>query len=457
VTSTRERPATETAGGILAGPFRATTAGIVLVISFIAFETMAVATALPTAVAELRGLAWYGWSFTALLVASVVGMVAAGELTDRTGGRRPLVAGIAVFLAGLAVSGLAGTMLVFVLGRAMQGLGIGLVIVVTYVIIGEAYPEGLRPRVFGAISAAWVLPALVGPVVAGALAEGVGWRWVFLGLLPPFLAGSALLVPTVRRLRPPADPAPLRPARWAAAVLTAAGIATLQSGAQRADRGGAVAAAVGLVLLAAGLRVLLPRGTVRLRRGVPAVIAFRGMLAGSLFSVESLVPLTLTVVHGYSATAAGLPLTLSALGWSSASWWQGRHPQVPRHLLVRTGFTAVAVAAAGMAVVAQPATPPWLVYLLWPVAGAGAGLVMPSVGVLLLALTPEAQRGANSSALQISDSTTSALCIGLGGALVAASERGVLGLPAAVAIQGTLMVGLALTGALLAGRARAPR
>ena len=80
-------PADAASGGILAPGLRVPTLGIVGLVSLIAFEAMAVATALPTAVAELRGLAWYGWSFTALLATSVVGMVAAGELADRVGAR----------------------------------------------------------------------------------------------------------------------------------------------------------------------------------------------------------------------------------------------------------------------------------------------------------------------------------------------------------------------------------
>jgi MFS family permease len=441
---------------MLTGSLRVATVGIVGLVSLVAFEAMAIATALPTAVRELHGLAWYGWSFTALLVTSVVGMVGAGELSDRVGARRPLAAGVLAFLAGLLVAGTAPAMAVFVLGRALQGLGVGLVTVVLYVLVGEAYPERLRPRVFGAISAAWVLPALVGPVVAGALAGGVGWRWAFLGLVPMVLVASVLLVPTARRLSRPATRAASRPGRWVAAVLVAAGAAAVQWAAQHPAAAAAVAAAGGLALLGVGLRVLLPRGTATLRRGVPAVVGFRGLLAGAFFSVESLVPLTLTLVHGYPPTAAGVPLTGGALGWAAGSWWQGRRPDVPRHRLVRAGFALVAVSAGGMAVASQHGAPAWLVYPVWMAGGLGMGLAMTSVSVLLLALTPAAERGAGSSALQISDAVGSSLCIGLAGALVAASERGVLPLPAAAAALDLLMVAVAATGALLAGRVAAP-
>jgi MFS family permease len=333
---------------------------------------------------------------------------------------------------------------------------VGLLIVVMYVIVGDQYPERLRPTVFGAISAAWVIPSLVGPVVAGALAEGPGWRWVFLGLVPLVAAAVAALVPTLRRLGRPAHPARARPGRLVAAVTTAVGVAAVQWSLQELGWPRVPSLVGGLALLAVGLRVLLPRGTVGLRRGVPAVVGFRGLLAGAFFSVESLVPLTLTLNHGYSPTAAGVPLTFGALGWAAGSFWQGRRPDVPRHRLVRIGFGLVAVAAAGMAVVAQPWSPAWVIYPVWVAGGCGMGLAMSSLSVLLLLFSPPAERGVNSSALQLSDSVASALCIGLAGALVAASARGVLPIQRAAGALDLVMVLVALAGAALAGRARRP-
>jgi hypothetical protein len=81
---------------------------------------------------------------------------------------------------------------------------------------------------------------------------------------------------------------------------------------------------------------------------------------------------------------------------------------------------------------------------------------MSSVSVLLLAFSPAAERGMNSSALQLSDAVSSALCIGLAGALVAASARDLLSLPHAAAALDLLMVAVALTGVVLAGRLRPP-
>jgi MFS family permease len=441
--------------GILTRPYRAATVGIVGLISLVAFESVAVATALPTAVRALHGLAWYGWSFTALLVTSIIGMVVAGELTDRVGARIPLIVGVGSFLAGLLTAGLAPLMAVFLLGRALQGAGVGLLIVTIYVIVGDQYPQVLRPRVFGAISAAWVVPSLVGPVVAGAVAQGPGWRWVFLGLVPLVVSAVLALLPTLRRSRRPAEPAPPQPLRRVAAVGAAGGVASVQWSLQDLSWPWVPVLAAGLVLLAVSLRPLLPRGTVRVRRGVPAVVAFRGMMAAVFLSVESLVPLSLTLVHGYTPTGAGVPLTFGALGWSAGSIWQARHATVPRHVLIRICFLLIGIAAAGMAVVAQPWAPVWVIYPIWIAGGCGMGLGMSSVSVLLLEYSPAAERGVNSAAMQLSDSTCVALCIGLGGALVAASTRGLLPINRAAGALDLLMVAVAVAGLLLAGRARA--
>ena len=146
---------------------RRTTAGLLMLVTFIAFEAMAVGTAMPTAVAELDGLAWYAWPFSAFLVASVVGMVVGGGVGDRSGVRVALPWGVAAFAGGLLTAGIAGNMAVFVAGRAVQGLGAGVIVVLLYVIAGSAYEPELRPRFFGAISAAWVLPALGSPGCSG--------------------------------------------------------------------------------------------------------------------------------------------------------------------------------------------------------------------------------------------------------------------------------------------------
>lgn len=454
---------------IYSGALRATTIGMLVLITLIAFEAMAVAAALPTAARELHGLGAYGWAFTGFLIANVVGMVVAGQISDARGPRLPLAAGMIVFITGLVLAGAAADMAQLIAGRVVQGLGGGLLITALYVVIGQMYPNALLAKLFAAISTAWVLPSLIGPLVSGVLAQHASWRWVFLGLVPFVLLGSVLMLPALRsvqgRVAGHSRLADRRRILYALAV--AGGIAALEEAGQHSSSQGGpprfvlvLVALAGLALLVWGLRTLLPAGTFRIRRGVAAPVALRGLLAGAFFGIESTIPLSLSVQHGYSATAAALPLACSGVLWAVGSWWQGRDPvgdeQIHRVRLVRIGFTLIAVAAVFVTVSAQPAAPGWLIYLAWSLAGAGAGLAMSTVSVLLLHYTNDADRGTDSAALQLADATSSAVTTGIAGVLVAAAARGALGYTAAFTILDLAMGAIALVGALAAGQVRAP-
>jgi len=457
---------------------RTTTAGLLLLITMAALEAMSVGTAMPTMVAELHGQALYSWPFTAFLAASVIGTVLSGRITDSRGPRLPLLGGPAVFGAGLLVAGVAPTMPVLLAGRVLQGLGAGVMVVAAYVLIALVYPERDRPAAFGAVSAAWVVPALVGPAIAGLVTEHASWRWVFFGLAPFVLVGVGLLVPLVRTLPAAAHqshqahPAQERSTRRGvitASVMAGVGLSALTWAAQHPSLATAPLAAGGLVVLVPALRRLLPAGTLTARRGLPTVVLARGLLTGAFFAVEAYLPLTLTAAHGASPALAGLPLTVGALGWAAASTLQGRHPDYPREKLLRAGYLLLAAGLAGTTVAAFGAVPYWLVLPVWTVAGAGMGLGMPSVSVRLLELSPPAERGFNSAALQIWDLLLSAACIGFGGVLLVAfstasatasatanasasvSAQAQAPTPAVVLLD-LLMAGLALGGAALASR-----
>ncbi|HZG89622.1 MAG TPA: MFS transporter, partial [Pseudonocardia sp.] len=210
-TGTADDPAT----GLLAGPLRALTVGAVSLVSLAAFEAMAVATAMPTAAAALDGISGYALAFGLPLATSVVGMVLAGVWADARGPAWPMRAGVLGFVTGLLLASLAPSMTALAAGRAVQGLGSGLFSVALYVVVGRAVHPDLRPRIFAAFAAAWVLPAVVGPPVAGLLVETVGWRWVFGVAAVLAVPAAALVEPGLRRLVAPAAADPAGTARRA--------------------------------------------------------------------------------------------------------------------------------------------------------------------------------------------------------------------------------------------------
>ncbi|MFF7263537.1 MFS transporter [Streptomyces sp. NPDC008159] len=187
------------AEGVLGRSYRALSVGIVSVVLLIAFEAMAVGTAMPVAARELDGVSAYGFVFSAYFTTSLFGMVLSGQWSDLRGPLGPLTTGIAAFAAGLLLSGTAGAMWLFILGRAVQGLGGGLVIVALYVVVGRAYPERLRPSIMAGFAASWIIPSVVGPLAAGAVTEQLGWRWVFVGIPVLVVLPLALALPQIRR------------------------------------------------------------------------------------------------------------------------------------------------------------------------------------------------------------------------------------------------------------------
>ncbi|MET8157076.1 MFS transporter [Sphaerisporangium sp. NPDC005289] len=463
--------------GVFSRPYRGLSAGIVALVLLIAFEYLAVATAMPVVARALDGLPLYGLAFSGSMAASVIATVAGGRWSDVRGPVAPLWTGIGGFTVGLLIAGLAPTMHVLVLGRFVQGIGGGLFSVALYVVVAQVYPPEMHPRVFSLLATAWVLPSIVGPAITGTVVEHAGWRWVFLGI--PLLVAPAAVVlwhgltgrsaadrpqdapqgaspqvpPQDARHGAPQAAAPPQAAsqnaphgapqgaspqfapqnaphgapsgadfraRLAWGGVVAVGAALLQYGSGLGGDG-YVLLAVGLAVLAVALPRLLPRGTMRAARGFPTVVLLRGLAAGASFAADVFVPLMLTGERGLSPTFAGLFLTGSALTWSLASWIQGRR-RYDRTRLLRVGTFLVAAGTAGTALLVFDSVPLAAGLVAWLATGFGIGLVYPTLSVLTLELSAPGEEGRNSSSLQIGESVFSVVAIAVTGALFAAFD-----------------------------------
>jgi MFS family permease len=440
---------------------RPTTWAMCALVFLAAFESLAVPTIMPAVSLELDGAALYAVAFAAPLASGVVGMVAAGAWADRVGPARPLVAAASAFVLGLLVAGTAPTMWALTGGRLLQGLGGGALTVVAYVVVARLYPGDLHPRVFAGFSAAWVIPSLVGPPVAGFVAEHLDWRWVFLGvalLVPPI---ALVVLGRVRHVGAPAGERDLavttatataagaRRVAWAA--LAAVSVLVLGISPEVGGAGTAVLAGAGALGALVAARPLLPRGTLRAARGLPAVVADRGLLAAAFFGAEVYLPYLLTRRYDVPPTFAGVSLTAAALTWASASWVQGRLGSRLSHVrAIRIGTAAVTFAIASVAVGAALRVPVWVLVSAWAVAGAGMGLTYARQTVLVLRLSPPGAEGTNSSSVSVADSIGASLALSLTGVLFAAvADRGGQ-VPYATCLALTAL--LALGAALVAGR-----
>ncbi|MEV4221350.1 MFS transporter [Nonomuraea sp. NPDC049725] len=396
----------------------ALTAGLVAMVSLVAFEYVAVAVAMPVVAADLDGVGLYGLAFSGAMAAAVVGTVLGGRWADLRGPLAPLWTGVAGFIGGLLLAGLAPTMEALIAGRLVQGFGGALVSVALYVVVARAYPEELHPKIFSLFATAWVVPSMVGPAIVGLVVDTLGWRWVFL-LVPILTVVSGLVLARGVAGQPvrggQGTPAPGLAAKvaWAAVTAVAAGLMQYGSG------GSPILLVAGLVILAVALPRLLPAGTLRAARGLPAVVGLRGLATGALFAAEVIVPLMLVQERGLSPFLAGIAITGGAVTWSFASWLQGREVFGRMTNLV-LGSAALAGGILLMGAVTFDGVPVAVAYPSWILAGFGMGLIYPTLSVLTLELSAPGEEGVNSSALQVGESVFSVVAVAITSALFTA-------------------------------------
>lgn len=406
---------------------RSLTIGIILGVTLFAFEALAVVTIAPLFIEDLGGLSLYGWVFSGFLLASLVGAVVGGQLADDGSLARPLVIGLALFGIGLAVSGAAQTMLVLIVGRVLQGLGGGALSTVMYAAINRAYPDSARARMMALTSSAWVVPALLGPTVAGIVAQTLHWRYVFWGILPLLLVVVALTVRPFASMIQRTGAGAAR-GRLRGASLLAVGAGLLLTGVgMESPWTGLLLAMPGIALTVVGLRSLTPAGTLRLARGLPSVIAGKGTFFAAFVGVEAFLALMLQSVHGYSTAVTGAVIAAGSISWAVGAWLQSRLDENPAARRSRRMFTGTWLITAGIlaqvAALFVTAAPLAIVLLGWVTAGLGIGMAHSTSSVLAFALAPSGQEGKVSAALQIADQFMAAVSTGVGGALLALAAR----------------------------------
>ena len=439
--------------GILDPRWRGLTLGLVLNVTFVAFEALAIATVMPLVVDDLSGIALYGWVFSSFLLADLIGIVLAGELADRFGPAVPFGVGLALFALGLFAGGLSPSMPILVAARAIQGFGAGAIPAVAYVVIGRTYPDALRPRMFAILSTAWVVPGIAGPALAVVIADHLSWRWVFLGLLPLVVIAGGFALRELRAVR-----GSRREARHVLrdAVSVAVGAALVLGGLQARDLiVTPIALLAGLVIGLPALRRLLPPGTFMARGALPAAVLARGLLTFAFFAADVYVPLTVTSLRGESVLVSGLALTAGTVAWTSGAWIQERTVLgVGPAPLVRLGFILVTLGTIGMALVLAGTLPALAAIFAWGVAGLGIGMAYASISLAVLRHASAGSEGATASSMQLADVLGNALGTGLGAVAVAVSVASLGGAGPGVAATDGLAVVSALGGAMIAGRLR---
>jgi MFS family permease len=409
--------------------YRRLSIGIVALVSVFGFEGIAIGAVMPVAAADLNAISNYAVAFTSFTMASLLGMTFAGLWANKIGLARVVIFAVVALALGSLVAGFAPNLAVLTLGRSIQGFAMGIDLVTMYVVIGRMYPEALRAKALGMLAAAWVVPGLIGPGLAGLLVEISSWRMTF-WIVPILLIGPILLlIPELKKL--PFVPSPIRTdarLQITSALVAIGALSAFQAGASHVGRWSTYLVTaifiVSLGVTAWSTRALMPKGFLRMAPGIPAIVGMRGVIAGAFFAAEIYVPLALQEIRGTSVALSGGVLTAATITWFAGSWLQGSHKL--KYSKQQIMFAGVLLTSLGIALTPVAVFAPigitasaLLASLVWGIAAFGMGMCFPTLGVLMLDQSPDEEHARHSASLQMSDSFGVIIATAIAGSVLA--------------------------------------
>lgn len=401
-----------------------------------ALEATAVATAMPTAVADLGGMERYSWAFSIYLLTSTTTVPLYGKLADLYGRLRIYVWGMALFLLGSALCGAADTFGQLIAFRAIQGLGAGGVMPVSVTLIGDIFTLEERGRMQGVFSGVWGVASLIGPAVGGFVTDAFSWRFVFYFAIPFGILSAVLLIIFLQEQEVRRE----HKLDLIGTTLLTGSIALLLTAILEGSEvwGWSSPRTIGLVAcsLLAFIGFVLqervaPEPTLPFdlfRNRVIAVASAGSVVIGAmLFTLTAFTPMYVQGVLAGSAAQAGAPLIGMSIGWPLASATAGR-------LMIRTGYRRLVVVGAtitvvGVGMLALVGRSSSLQYLIvsMVVLGIGNGLVSTPYLVAVQNAVPWKRRGVATSSSQFFRTIGGAIAVAAFGAVVNANLHARMG------------------------------
>jgi EmrB/QacA subfamily drug resistance transporter len=375
-----------------------------------ALDQSIVATALPRIVSDLGGMAHLSWVVTAYVLASTATMPLYGKLADQYGRRPMIFTALATFLIGSVLCGLAQSMPQLIAFRAIQGIGAGGFMPLAQIILGDLVPPQERARRQGSIAMVFAVTSVLGPVLGGMMTDLLSWHWIFFINLP---VGAVAFYAIAHSLKKPVVTQAHR-IDYLGSVLLTVSITTLLlilalGGTEWAWSSLQIkVCAVLTVVLGSWLFVhlrqapepVLPLDLFDNRvfniASIVMSLTFMGLMGASIFF-----PLFFQMVMGSSPAHSGMMTVAMMGGMIAATTLNGR-------VLVRSGrYKRVQVAGLATSVLAF-ATLAWAIgsgqgyWVIEPtifVLGAGLGLVMPNMTIVVQNALPVARRGVGTAML----------------------------------------------------------
>ncbi|MDF2921860.1 MAG: oxidoreductase [Paenibacillaceae bacterium] len=381
-------------------------AGLLLATFLAAIEGTVIGPAGPTIVGELGNVSLLSWIFTAYLLTMAVTTPIFGKLSDLFGRKPVFMAGCALFALGSLLCMFANSMSSLIIYRAIQGMGAGSVIPITFTIIGDIYKLEERGKIQGLISSVWGVSSLVGPLLGGYVVSYLGWEWIFgfnvpLTLLAMFFIYRYLEENIAKRKARIDIPGAVTFTLGMTALLLA-----LTLGGQTlawSSPGLLLLAACAVIMLGLFLWIekraaepIVPLYLFRIRDLTVSYIA--ALLISSLvIGLTSFLPLWIQGVRGGDAASSGLALLPMSIGWFTSSIIGGRLMfTIGSRLSTMIGLSFIVLGGMGMAFLSN-ASPSWYLPLCTSLYGLGFGFCITVFTILAQSSVGFELRGASTA------------------------------------------------------------
>lgn len=387
-------------------------------------EVTIVTTALPSIISELHGLAYQSWIMSAYLLTTAITTPIYGKLADTLGRRNVFQWGVIVFTIGSLLSGLSPSILFLIIARAIQGIGAGAVMPLTFTIIADIFSFKERANVLAFNNTAWGLSALVGPLIGGFLVDHLSWHWVFfvnvpLGIIVSLLIWFGYQENVELNSQLTID--------WLGIVWLAISLIALLLGIQALDTMPLLGTSLLIVALLSG--VMLFRREKRFSDPLISPAMFKSrtftiqiltatILSGVLIGYQMYFPIWLQSLYRVSATTAGLVVTSSSIMWLVASFFVGRLISrfVPKQ--IATALIGIMLLSYLSLIFANQAFPVWSFYVIAMINGMGMGIIISMNTVLSQHLVPNEMVGSATSVLTLGRSLGQTVMAGVYGAIL---------------------------------------
>ncbi|MFD1455848.1 MDR family MFS transporter [Levilactobacillus lanxiensis] len=364
--------------------------GAVFVATFMsAIEGTIVSTAMPTIVGDLHGVALMNWVFSIFLLTSALATPIYGKLADTVGRKLVFLVGLFIFVLGSTLSGMSHSMETLIAWRALQGIGAGAIMPVSFTILADIYPVEQRARVMGLNGSAWGIAAVVAPLLGGFIVDQLSWHWIFFINIPIGIITMGLiwfyLNESTERKAFSMD--------WFGSLWLSVGLLAMMLTFQLLGEGeinvlwvitGFVVAVVAFWLFIRQEKrtadPLIPM-TLFANRTFVIQNLIAALLSGFIMGFEVYLPTWTQGLLGLLASQAGFAITPSSLMWIVGSFIAGklllnRSP----YNIVNIALTLVLIGAVTMALI-PASTPFWCFFVIAAICGTGFGITITTTTV----------------------------------------------------------------------------